>query len=292
MHVALAPDGQVAWSEEGKLLEYHRGRGVFYPFIQVQGRVQDPPARPAAEGEPERASPAIFVVAGGLLLLGYELGVNADSSPLLRALLAFGILVYAVVSADRARCSRKDPQVTRGVERRLAALMGIDARPQEAGAGEAALPSQPVKAISWHPYLNRFALALSKGHFARPYKNESSEHIAFYDMDAERWLSTVVKHEFQRDVACLQYQPNSGGSLAVGCREGICLWSLEPAQAVSQTGSAPAAETAVSAWMSWYRHLPPFSALPRPPLPRPLLSHSKALGKTWSCVPSLAPPRP
>ena len=241
----------MAWSEEGKLLEYHRGRGVFYPFIQVQQQESAPASAVASAGD-DQTTPMLVVVAGCLLLVGYELGIHVNGSPVFRALLGCAILVLAVLSADRIRFSRKDPQAARGVERRLASLLGLDARPTGASTIDATSASQPVKALSWHPYLNRFAVALGKGHFVRNFKNESSEHLAFYDMDAEQWLPTVVKHEFQRAISCLQYQPHSGGSIAVTCQEGICLWNLEPAQVGSQASSNYGAETAIAAWMSWY----------------------------------------
>ena len=51
VHVDVDSDtSQVAWSEERKLLEYHRGRGVFYPLIQVRAQGNDLPGSVPAEG--------------------------------------------------------------------------------------------------------------------------------------------------------------------------------------------------------------------------------------------------
>lgn len=34
----------------------------------------------------------------------------------------------------------------------------------------------------------------------------------------------LLKHDFQRDVAALAWQPMAGATLAVACREGVCVW--------------------------------------------------------------------
>jgi hypothetical protein len=64
----------------------------------------------------------------------------------------------------------------------------------------------PVAAFGWHRYLNRFAVGLKDG---------GTDFIGLYDMDSESWLPTVLKHQFQRGVTCLQWQPKAGGCLAV-----------------------------------------------------------------------------
>lgn len=210
MHVECQDDGQVAWSEERKLLEYHRGRGVFYPLIQVQKPAPSSmfqSLNPAAgEGSIEHESPsspfaAVVAVTGGLLLIFYELSINDSGNPLLRAVLSCIILALAVLSADHVRLYRKDPQSARSLEQRFASLLGLLTTSPGKRTNNKGQASQAVKAITWHPYLNIFAVALS---------GESSEHLAFYDMDAEQWRPTVVKHQFQRAITCLQFQPNSG----------------------------------------------------------------------------------
>ena len=80
VHVDVDSDtSQVAWSEERKLLEYHRGRGVFYPLIQVRAQGNDLPGSVPAEGgdDHERGHFSTSVaVAGSLFFFFYELGLQ------------------------------------------------------------------------------------------------------------------------------------------------------------------------------------------------------------------------
>jgi len=249
VHVECQEDGQVAWSEECKLLEYHRGRGVFYPLIQVRKQASLASHAPGT-GEAEVVGShfaTTVALAGGALLFFYELGVNSSSNPLLRAALSCALLVFTVFSAERVRLSRKNPQSSRGLEERLASLLGLVASRAGTSTTKSEHASQAVQAISWHPHLNTFAVAQMDA-----YKDGSSEYVAFYDMNSEQWLPTVVKHQFQRVITCLQFQPNAGGTIAVGCEEGICLWNFEPAHLVSPAApNLHGPDTALSAWMSW-----------------------------------------
>ena len=47
-----------------------------------------------------------------------------------------------------------------------------------------------------------------------------------YDEDVSGWLPFKLKHQFQRNITCMEWQPLSGTGLAVGCQSGICFWRL------------------------------------------------------------------
>ena len=246
MHIECQDDGEVAWSEDRKLLEYHRGRGIFYPLIQVRNPASSSTGQPpVAENSCKHDSSAssrnsvLAAFTGGILLCVYELCFNRSGNPLLRALISSIVLFLVVLNADRVRPSRKNPQSAHGLEQLLASLLGILAMPADRSSSK---KRHAVKAISWHPYLNTFAIALM---------GDSSEHVAFYDMDLEQWQPTVVKHEFQRAISCLQFQPKSGGNIAVACQQGIALWHFEPARLATTAAPVPNAPDAISAWMSW-----------------------------------------
>ena len=103
----------------------------------------------------------------------------------------------------------------------------------------------PVHAFGWHRYLNRFAVSLKDG---------SNDFIAIYDLDAEAWLPTVLKHQFQREVTCLAWQPNAGGSLCVGCSRGVCTWRMEPtSDAAHQGGQGGSPAPPDAAWATFWR---------------------------------------
>jgi hypothetical protein len=255
-------DNQVAWSEESKLLDYHRGRGVFYPLIQLRKERQAASSSTRASAESEDGTEhvrlsggwhfsAAVAVAASLFLFFFELSVNSSSDSLMRAIVSSAFLICAVLSADRLRVCSKDHKLSLVLEKKFASLLGVAGASAPALDRDKGRAMQTVQALSWHPYLNMFAVALKDA-----YKDSSSEHVAFYDMDAEQWLPTVVKHQFQRGVTCLQFQPHSGGNLAVSCDEGICLWHFEPAQLVSHASNPHAPDIALSAWMSWFAQPP------------------------------------
>mmetsp|Transcript_13657 Transcript_13657/g.43640 ORF Transcript_13657/g.43640 Transcript_13657/m.43640 type:complete len:491 (+) Transcript_13657:1-1473(+) len=53
--------------------------------------------------------------------------------------------------------------------------------------------------------------------------------ILFYDPStgSRRPLAFRLDHEFQRDVACLAFAPSASMSLALGCRNGLCVWNID-----------------------------------------------------------------
>ena len=179
------------WTEERKLLEYHRGRGVFYPLIQVQtpAPARAAPSRAAASGGAGEGSgeppvgthlPVMVAVVCGVLLVLWELSMSLSPDAWLRALVSCAVLVLSLLSADRARLSGKDPKYG-GLASWLGSLGGSPSDPRPSTQrGD----SQPVKALAWHPHLNMFAVALADA--------SMGEYVKFYDMDAEQWLQTVI----------------------------------------------------------------------------------------------------
>ena len=108
-----------------------------------------------------------------------------------------------------------------------------------------------VRALAWDEHRNRLAVAVVEG---------GAELVLLYDMDAERWDGTVLRHAWQAGVACMAPQPRACATLAVGCSTGICYWQLEPAggapppPSLSTGGSAPAAPAPPpdKAWMQFW----------------------------------------
>ena len=41
------------------------------------------------------------------------------------------------------------------------------------------------------------------------------------------WLPLKLTNEFQRDIACLEWQPLSGSTIAAGVQSGVCLWRVK-----------------------------------------------------------------
>ena len=241
------------WTEERKMLEYHRGRGVFYPLIQVRKpapaaattSLRDPPLHEGGGATSSGTTfPAMVAVVGGVLLVVFELRISLGPDAWLRALVSCAVLLLSLLSAHSMRPSAKGQKFAHGG---LAAWFGSDgASPADSRAGTQREDSQPVRAFAWHPHLNMFAVALADA------SKSASEYVAFYDLDAEQWLQTVVKHQFQSAISCLEFQPNGGSTIAVACQEGIGIWQLEPAHhAPPHTDQTRPLDNCLSAWMSW-----------------------------------------
>ncbi|RUP51915.1 hypothetical protein BC936DRAFT_144552 [Jimgerdemannia flammicorona] len=80
-----------------------------------------------------------------------------------------------------------------------------------------------IRCIAWHPYRQMFAVA------------HKDNVIYLYDLKNEAWSTQVLMHEFQKDITCMEWKPRAGGVLAVGCRNGVCLWKVS----VDPTDAAP-----------------------------------------------------
>ncbi|KAI9494630.1 WD40-repeat-containing domain protein [Zychaea mexicana] len=78
------------------------------------------------------------------------------------------------------------------------------------------LKSDAIRSMAWHPHRNIIAFA--------------DEHDAIYVYEREGqhqgWKREVLKHPFMRDITCIEWKKRARGTLAVGCRKGICLWNL------------------------------------------------------------------
>ncbi|KAJ1492861.1 hypothetical protein T484DRAFT_1880295, partial [Baffinella frigidus] len=213
---------------ERKLLDYHQAQGVFYPLIQVAstpppssaGSSPQPPSSPdgVANGANLQLQASIALAGGLVLLILSGRGWDGGDASLWNGVLSAGFfacfILYLTVQAY--------PHLRRPFDNALLDLLRLrDESPVLDTPRALSSPGRAhaVQGLAWHPHLNRFAVALRDG---------TTDYIALYDMDKELWLPTVLKHQFLKGVTCLQWQPNSGGSLAVGCAAGVCLWKMEP----------------------------------------------------------------
>lgn len=61
-----------------------------------------------------------------------------------------------------------------------------------------------------------------------------------------------MEHEFQKDINCLEWKPNNGSTLAVGCKDGICLWNILSKRV--QVGSGTTTMVDEHAWMNFLKY--------------------------------------
>lgn len=76
-----------------------------------------------------------------------------------------------------------------------------------------------ITAMAFHPYQMVVALAIDEG------GADGSARVTVYDVMQNR-VMVVLTHAFQRDVQSLAWKPWSRDVLAVGCRGGVLLWSV------------------------------------------------------------------
>lgn len=76
----------------------------------------------------------------------------------------------------------------------------------------------------------------------------------------QSWSQLCLEHEFQKEIHSLEWRPNCGNTLAVGCKYGVCLWSILNKRVGSKSDSSLIDE---HAWMNYlkYPNVVPVNAL-------------------------------
>ncbi|KAJ3219214.1 hypothetical protein HDU67_002210 [Dinochytrium kinnereticum] len=84
------------------------------------------------------------------------------------------------------------------------------------------LEQAPVKGIAWHPYRHAVAFA------------HRQDSIRLVDLTAKNaWHPPAanwdgLKHPLQKDVTCIAWRPCASATFAVGCKDGVCIWTVHP----------------------------------------------------------------
>jgi len=78
----------------------------------------------------------------------------------------------------------------------------------------------PVRCIAWHPHTRKLAV-VSRDDCVKIGGNGAK-------------TNPILRHTGQRDIACLAWRPCGSAELAVGCRVGIMVWTLDPASVISR----------------------------------------------------------
>ncbi|GBG92060.1 hypothetical protein CBR_g54315 [Chara braunii] len=197
----------VAQEAYGKIL------GCTYPDIII-GRADLPEAG-------LECAPTVQIV--GEYVRGLPIEENPERDP---AVLAEMDVADDMAGEDRL-VDNVAEVVPRGVRRALSKgveLAGRFISKIQSGSASAAkldmqFAKEPLGIVSWHKHRLRLAVL---GNYDR---------VLLYDLEAKgpsANSAAVLVHEFQRDVAVMEWRPHSGATLAVGCRNGICIWSLNP----------------------------------------------------------------
>ncbi|CAA6657018.1 unnamed protein product [Spirodela intermedia] len=108
---------------------------------------------------------------------------------------------------------REDESLTRGVMDKLKAIVN-PIRLIFYGEEMDRLSMVEGRGVSWHPH--KHILAFISGN--------NQVTIRDYD-DSESKESCVLVSESQKEIKSLEWRPNSGRTLSVACKGGICIWS-------------------------------------------------------------------
>ncbi|XP_053373470.1 aladin-like isoform X2 [Mercenaria mercenaria] len=93
--------------------------------------------------------------------------------------------------------------------------------------------TSPIKAFSWHPHTLKFSYALQD--------DTVRVHANFTELASSlkhTELVPILKHKLQKNIACLDWQPNSSSVLAVGCQSCILIWHVEPTSLATRPSSS------------------------------------------------------
>nr|XP_007162017.1 hypothetical protein PHAVU_001G116600g [Phaseolus vulgaris]ESW34011.1 hypothetical protein PHAVU_001G116600g [Phaseolus vulgaris] len=89
------------------------------------------------------------------------------------------------------------------------------------------LPEVDLQGVSWHP--NKHIIAFIS----------APTQVLVRDYQQSEGNPSILANESQRDVRVLEWRPNGGKMLAVGCKGGICIWAASyPGNAASLRSGA------------------------------------------------------
>ncbi|CAK0756530.1 hypothetical protein CVIRNUC_002463 [Coccomyxa viridis] len=145
------------------------------------------------------------------------------------------------------------PESVQVIACKIAQTFKVPAWMQEYIGIKHAEPLPPCMSLAWHPATSQVAIASSHSHVhvcnagAAPSRRQKQDAA---DLQSE----LLLWHEVQQQIGALAWRPSSGQQLAVGCSNGVCLWSFGKCPA----GGAPALKVAVggihqTAWLSFLR---------------------------------------
>ncbi|KAL7334012.1 hypothetical protein PS15p_202843 [Mucor circinelloides] len=85
------------------------------------------------------------------------------------------------------------------------------------------------KCIAWHPHQEILAVA------------HDDNQVYIYEKKENAWTCLVLSHPKMKQITCLEWKSKASGVLAVACKDGVCVWTLEKTSAEQQPRFHPAA---------------------------------------------------
>jgi len=97
-----------------------------------------------------------------------------------------------------------------------------------------------ISSFAWDKNLGRFSVSLK------------NDQIYTYDIISDSWSRMSLSHEYQNDISCSEYRPNSGPMIAVGCRHGVCFWGVNRVKKPKEDGKRSCPFEDSSATMKYF----------------------------------------
>lgn len=72
-----------------------------------------------------------------------------------------------------------------------------------------------IQCMAWHHHLDSLAVVF----------NDNNVYV--YEKKEHQWTCQVLSHPKMKGVTCIEWKKRSGGTLAIGCKQGVCIWTIE-----------------------------------------------------------------
>ncbi|KAI8373708.1 WD40-repeat-containing domain protein [Blakeslea trispora] len=96
----------------------------------------------------------------------------------------------------------------------------ILSRPDPRKEAREANRTLPVQCIVWHPHLDILAVA------------DRENHVLVYEKKGHVWSCHRLEHALMKDITALEWKQRSAGTLAVACKQGVCVWTVPRVETV------------------------------------------------------------
>jgi WD40 repeat protein len=74
----------------------------------------------------------------------------------------------------------------------------------------------PLRTMAWHPHRTILAVA----------HEDHRIYVYEYNSTTNEWDTRILEHRYMADITSLDWKKYCHGTLAVGCRTGVCVWFL------------------------------------------------------------------
>ncbi|CAO3630163.1 unnamed protein product [Mucor fragilis] len=80
------------------------------------------------------------------------------------------------------------------------------------------------KCIAWHPHQETLAVA----------HDDNQVYIYEKKQQEDAWTCLVLSHPKMKQITCLEWKSKASGTLAIACKDGVCVWTLEKTACAEQ----------------------------------------------------------